>query len=112
MKQLVPAFLITKPTASSRTMRMRWEAKNLSQSVIRLRVAAERTSRSICSDGAEVPNVVQTRSCLPVSATVIVEKGGVGLRRKIRARSAERGSPFGQILSRVMKRSAYGERRP
>src|SRR5438132_11136800 len=97
MKQFVPAFLMTKPTASSRTMRMRWEAKNLSQSVIRLRVAGERTSRSICSEETEVPNVVQTRSYLPVSATVIVEKGGAGLRRKIRAMSAERGSPVGQI---------------
>ena len=52
------------------------------------------------------------RSCSPLSSIVIVENGASGLRRKMRATSLAGGSPSGQTLSIVMKRSALGDRRP
>ena len=55
MKQLVPAFLMTYPTASSRTIRTPWPAKDRSQPVISARVAGDVTSRSICSDQSSGP---------------------------------------------------------
>ena len=112
MKQDVPGFLITYPTASSRTMRTPCSANCRSQRVIRLRVAADVTSRSICSDQSAVPNEVQIRSSWPVSPMVTVENGAPGLRRKIIAMSASGGSPSGQTLSIVMNRSADDESRP
>ena len=109
MKQLVPGFLMTYPTASSRTTRTPWAARAPSQSVIMARVDGAWTSRSICSDQVAVPNEVQTRSFSPVSVTVIDENGDSGFRRWICATSADGASPDGQTLSRVMNRSAYGD---
>ncbi len=68
-----------------------WEAKNRSHSTTTRLVADDRRSRSTCSDQSAVPNEVQTVSCSPVSATVIVEKGASGLRRKMRATSPSTG---------------------
>ena len=87
-------------------------AKNRSQPETSERVAWDVTSRSICSDQSADPNDVQIRSTAPVSSIVTVENGVSGLRRKICATSPAGGSPSGQILSRVMNRSADGDRRP
>src|SRR6187402_2768818 len=100
MKQDVPGFLMTYPTASNRTILTPWSAKDRSQSVISERPAGDVASRSICSDQSTVPNDVQIRSVSPVSLIVTVENGAFGLRRKIRAISAATGSPLGQTLSR------------
>ena len=79
MKQVVPAFLITYPTASSRTIRTPCDASEPSQLVISARVAGAWTSRSTCSAQSAVPNVVHIRSGLPVPSIVTVENGPSGL---------------------------------
>ena len=59
--------------------------------VIRSRVAADVTSRSICSDQSARPERRPDRSSRPVSSIVTVENGASGLRRKISATSASAG---------------------
>ena len=66
--------------------------------MIRVRVAGDVTSRSICSDQSAVPNDVQTRSSRPVSPIVTVENGASGLRRKIRATIGSRRVAVGPDL--------------
>jgi hypothetical protein len=62
MKQLVPGFFTTYPTASRRTIRTPCEAKKRSVSAMNARPVPDVTSRSICSDQSAVPNDVQTCS--------------------------------------------------
>ena len=113
MKQVVPGFLMTYPTASSRTIRTPVAREARASRVISDRVAGDGDVEVDLLRPFRGPERGPDPLLLaPVASIVTVENGASGLRRKIRATSASAGSPPGHTLSSVRNRSADGDARP